>query len=455
MSALLLLLALASPTLPMVQKGERWPKPDERIECGPLVFEVYVSPTAHVFHLVDQIAAWDNACHAQYRRNMQLSPADEELLRSYAELRQKKRWGQGLEQTFYTPFSVDDAVRAGLKADRITDEQAQLLERVLDHFAERAQALLEEKRAILLGAFAGVDRARFAEAAGKLARFTGVKTLTVPTFPIASPEPGGGGMDGGRLRWELCDERIEPSVLLHEATHGFFLQKDELLQAFAGGIPGMSMTLLGEGFAYAVAPGMYPFRDGDVLASNVAQDRCGTDRWNGKVGYGMQRMYGLALRPLLEEAFVRGDTLEQFLPRARDAYLAVDEIMMAEPSRPPTLYIAGEARDVVRERLDSSKYQLSMQRFNLGHAEGFARARAEGRNGDLLVVLVSGEDPEQVPEAHRDLLPLPLDELQKRLRAHKIVEEERAAGALRVVLLAAPTTARLEELARTSALLDG
>ncbi len=446
-------LALAAVSLPCAQKGERWPKPDERIDCGPLVFEVYVSRTAHLFHLVDQISAWDNACHGQYRRNMQLSPEDEELLRTFAELRAKKRWGQGLEQTFYTPLDLDDALKAGLKAGRIDAEQSQLIERTLEHFAERAEALLEEKRPLLLEAFQGIDRARFEEAAGKLARFTGVKSLTVPTFPIASPEGGGGGMDGGRLRWELSDAQIEPSVLLHEATHGFFMEKSQVMNELVGQVPGMNGTLLGEGLAYAVAPGMYPFREVDVLASNVAQDRCGSDRWDGKVGYGMQRMYGLALRPLLQEAFARGDTLEQFLPRARDAYLAVNAVMMAEESRAPRLHITGEARDVVRERLQS-RYPQWIHRFNLGDVEGLVQARDGPRKGDLLVILVSGEDREQLSEQHRDLLPLAWDQISQRIRARKTIEGEQAVGELRVVLLAAPTTAELEKLARSTKLLD-
>lgn len=454
MASPLLVFLVASLPLALPQKGERWPRPDERVDCGPLVIEVYVSRTAHRFHLVDQLSAWDNACHGQYRRHMQLSDADEEVLARYVAMRRHKRWGQGLEQTFYTPLEVDEAVRAGLKAGRLDREQAEVVEATLAHFAERADALLEAKRAALERAFSDIDREAFRAAAEELARFTGVKSLTVPAFPIASPEGGGGGMDGGRLRWEIDDTSVDASVLLHEATHGFLMQRQELLDALVEATPGLSGTLLGEGFAYAVAPGMYPFRDGDVLGHNVAQDRCGDDRWDGSVGYGMQRMYGLALRPLLEEAFASGARLEDFLPRARDAFLAVNEVMLATELRPPTLFMAGRGRDLVRERLRGSKYHLSMSRFNLSHAEGFADARRRAQPGDLLVVLVSGEDGERVPDAFKDLLPLGQAEIDKRLRAGRSIEAEHQVGPLRVVLLAAPRDAEVEELARSSALLD-
>ena len=69
-----------------------------------------------------------------------------------------------------------------------------------------------------------------------------MKTLTLPVFPLASPAPGGGGMDGGRLRWELHDERVSFAVLLHECTHGFFASRDEDLQAVVARTPGLTMT---------------------------------------------------------------------------------------------------------------------------------------------------------------------------------------------------------------------
>src|SRR5688572_32977025 len=94
--------------------ADDWPRPDQKIECGPLTFEVYLSRTAHLFHVVDQLSRWDNACHGQYREHMPLSPEDEEILARYAEVRAKRRWGQGLEQTFYVPLALDAAIKAGV-----------------------------------------------------------------------------------------------------------------------------------------------------------------------------------------------------------------------------------------------------------------------------------------------------------------------------------------------------
>ena len=32
-----------------------WPEPDQRVTCGPLTLDVYISRTAHLFHVVDQL----------------------------------------------------------------------------------------------------------------------------------------------------------------------------------------------------------------------------------------------------------------------------------------------------------------------------------------------------------------------------------------------------------------
>jgi hypothetical protein len=193
-----LLLCCAPAALP-AQAG-RWPKPDQRVGAGPLTLEVYISRTAHVFHLVDQLSAWDDSCHGQYREHLTLSAEDEAELARYAGVRAQRRWGQGLEQTFYVPLELEAAAREGVKAGQVTQPELDVLLPVLQRFTPRAEALLAEKRRALEGACAGIDRARLTEAAEELARFTGVKKLSIPVFPLASPVPGGGGMDGGRLR---------------------------------------------------------------------------------------------------------------------------------------------------------------------------------------------------------------------------------------------------------------
>jgi hypothetical protein len=322
---------------------------------------------------------------------------------------------------------------------------------VLQHFAPRADELMSAKRAALERAFDSVDGARLTEAVERLAHFTGVKKLTVPVFPLASPAPGGGGMDGGRLRWEISDESVSSSVLLHEIVHGFLQQREGDLRAVVDATPGLSMTLLGEGFAYAIAPGLHADGGDDQLRFNVAQDRANRQAWEDD-GPGRFRMYALGLRPLLAEALDEKATLEGFLPRARDVFVALREV--EEASGPPKLAIAGPAGDMVRARLLDSKYHLWISWFD--HREdAYANVLPELRLGDLLVLLVAGDDPQHIPEAFASLSPVPLAELDQRLAAGKTIEEESHETArCRVVLLAAPTGRALRELARETRLLD-
>jgi hypothetical protein len=457
---LLLALALVPWTF---QASARWPRADERIRCGPLELAVYVSSTAHVFHLVDQLSAWDNACHGQYREHMTLSEEDEELLRGYAAVREKRRWGQGLEQTFYAPLSIEEAVRAGKKSGNLTDDEAKVIVPVLEHFSARANELLESKRAVLVSAFSKVDRARLTEAAEKLARFTGTKTLEVPVFPLASPAPGGGGMDGGHLRWEIDSEDIPVSVLLHELTHGFVMQKEELVDKLSSATPGLTTTLIGEAIAYAMAPGLYgDASDGDDnLRYNVTKDRKNEEAWEDPT-YGRQRMIALAARPLLAECFEKGETLEAFLPRLRLVYLALREIYEepvaasasgARPPGPPRLAIAGPAGDAVRARLEAS-FSAWIHSFN-HDPSSYAEVLPQLGKSDLLVLLISGDDAERIPPAFTQLSPVAPDEIDKRLRAGKQVAETRdEASGLRVVLLGAPTLTELQDLVRKSPLLE-
>ncbi len=446
----LLLFLLASPA--SAQQG--WPKAEQHISCGPLTLEVYVSRTAHLFHVVDQLSAWDNACHGQYRQHMSLSPEDEAALKSYAEVRQHRRWGAGLEQAFYVPLDLEAAIRAGVKAHNLTDEEARVIRPVLERFATRVDALLASKRDVLEHAFTKIDRPRLTKAAEDLSHFTGVKKLSVPVFPLASPESGGGGMDGGRLRWELDSDEVKFSVLLHELTHGFFQQKEDVMRPVIEKTPGLSMTLLGEGFAYAMAPGLYPDGEEDNLAYNVAKDRAEDKAWKDD-GPGRFREYALALRPLFKDA-LHESSLEAFLPRARDVYLALREVEAAKRDQgggSPKLVIGGPANEVVRERLLESKYSRWIRRFD-HDAKSYAEVVPMLGKGDLLVLLVAGDEAERIPSEQASLSPVPLPEIDQRLKKGETIAEARDGATFRVVLLGAPTRKALEDLVRKTALLQ-
>jgi hypothetical protein len=234
------------------------------------------------------------------------------------------------------------------------------------------------------------------------------------------------------------------------------MQQEAELVAVVQRTPGLSLTLLGEGLAYALAPGLYPDGDGDDLAGNVARDRANHQAWEDD-GPGRFRMYGLALRPLLREALEEQQTLALFLPRARDVFLALRELEEAgaESRGPPRLLIAGPARDELRARMLDSRYQLWIQRFN-HDPSSYAEYLPQLGPGDLFVVLVAGDDAERIPADYGWVSPLEAAELERRIRGGKTVEEShRPRGSYRVVVLAAPTVESLRELVARSTALDG
>ena len=58
---LLLLSVACCPSNAFAQGDHDW-----SLDAGPLKLEICVSETAHLFHVVDQIAEWSEFCHRQY-----------------------------------------------------------------------------------------------------------------------------------------------------------------------------------------------------------------------------------------------------------------------------------------------------------------------------------------------------------------------------------------------------
>ena len=120
-----------------------------RLDAGAVQLDVYISRTAHMFHVVDQIAGWSEFCHRQYVSYFEgleggLSEKDRELLGQHRGIRKVHGWGQGLEQTFYTSEDLDSALELGVKEGHLTKEEAATERRVFMHFEGRIERLMAE-----------------------------------------------------------------------------------------------------------------------------------------------------------------------------------------------------------------------------------------------------------------------------------------------------------------------
>jgi len=403
--------------------------------------DVRIARTAHLFHVVDQLSAWDQFCHSQYARHFgALSEQDRALLAKHAELRKRRGWGGGLEQALYTDAPLDVALRA-LPADEAAVERE-----VLGHFAARVDALLERERATLeaFQARLAAESGRIAEFARRCARFFGSPRVDVPVFLIADPDDHdcGGGYNGGRLTLEVPRKDDVFPIFLHEIFHAFIETRRPLLERSK-----VDYQTLNEGLAYALSPGLIHAGSGDPLAADVAADAAA-----GKTladAFARFHRYGLALRPLLKEALDDPrQTLETFLPRAADVWRALAEVEAARGST----YRLGSLRSLFifgEEGALYGRFTKAQDRhvFQRGHSAGeydemFDR---HTKSGDTVALLLTLDGP-RVPAKYADLLPKPWAEIEAALKKGETVEAVHPARDLRVVVLAAPTKAALNRL---------
>ena len=294
-----------------------------RVDMGGIVISVSDSWTAQVFHIVDQLSEWDEACHRQYGRwaatALKLDQLDRKLLQKHAELRRARGWGHGFEQAFYVDRPIEVAAQDAVEAKLLSPEEASAERAILLHFAPKLSGLRDHSTAKIASfrerlAAEGKKIVPFVQ---KLMQFSETnETLKVPLFLIPNPEEGsaGGGFNGGRLVLEV-QERPDPlSILFHECFHALLSQHKEAI-GVAAKAAGLSFGALNEGIAYALAPGLIDdTEEPDSLAEALARHILkGTPASNS---YVQSYAVAVVIRPLLRSALDRGETFTTFLPRA-------------------------------------------------------------------------------------------------------------------------------------------
>jgi hypothetical protein len=203
---------------------------------------------------------------------------------------------------------------------------------VLSHFKARVDRLMREESAVLRGFAERISREADLEVfSGMMARFVGVEKLTVPMQMIANPDDAsiGGGFNGGVLTLEIPGKRDAYPTLLHELFHAFIRTKWGLIESTARSAAGLDPETLSEGLAYACNPGLVHegAEDVDVLKERVAGYMSRGPMLNDS--YARFSLYGLALRTLLKDSLDKEQTLEEFLPRAADAWRVLVEMESA------------------------------------------------------------------------------------------------------------------------------
>ena len=303
------------------------------VDAGRLRLLVSISRTAQIFHIVDQLSGWSQFSHAQYRNHPPpgtRGPRERELLAVHAALRAGRGWGGGFEQAFYVDDDLDAAATSAVSRGLLTPDEVRIELTVLQHFAPLLDPFIAGSDA-RLRQFAQrlLSRPEALRAlAGQLAVFVQMDrpVLDVYAFLIASPADrgSGGGMNGGRLTFEVPRIEASESTLMHEVLHAFLaLRRPDIDRAAALGA-GLDGETLEEGIAYALAPGIFNSHDGiDELARQIAEDvASGRTLENTFLRY---RRLAFELRPPLVAALRDGTSLDAFLPVAVEAWARVRE----------------------------------------------------------------------------------------------------------------------------------
>jgi len=299
------------------------------IDFGGLVLAVSDSPTAQVFHIVDQLSEWDQYAHRQYVRwadkVLGLDQEDRRLLRQHADLRRARGWGKGFEQAFLVSDSIETGAARAVSAGLLSPDEAATERAILTHFAPKLTPFMESRRDRIQAFINRLrdERATLQPLVAKLSRFAEAQgVIKVPVYLVANPDEssGGGGANGGRIVVEV--PTADPmGFLLHEALHVFLAPHADAIRAAAASA-GLSFQALNEGIAYALAPGLT--NDGrpvdllaDQLARYLVRDTPASD------AYVQSYMIAAVIRPMLRLSLEQGETLTAFLPKATSRWRVV------------------------------------------------------------------------------------------------------------------------------------
>ena len=299
------------------------------LDFGGMVLSVSDAPTAQIFHIVDQLSQWDIYTHEQYagwaKTNHFLEQGDLELLQQHAEMRKKRGWGHGFEQTFLVDDSIENAAAKGIAAQFLSAAEANTERDILLHFAPKLEPLLRQRQADIanLQQQLVAEQPRLTPLMVQLAHFAEAKNPPiVKVFLVANTEEhnGGGGAYGGRLVVEVpLADTI--GTLLHESLHELLNPQRELIRLAAETV-GLDYTVLSEGIAYALWPGiMADTEQGDYLIERLVRMQLrGTPASDPFFKF---ESLAAVIRPLLKTALADNETITMFLPKATAKWRSV------------------------------------------------------------------------------------------------------------------------------------
>ncbi len=295
----------AAPVAVATRVASSAPERGVRLPMGRLSLVVMTSRTASLFHATDQLSHWSPFSHPQYAKwlpRADAAPVAEALLARQRVLRSRLGWGKGLEDALYTDdpdvgHALDVAVGAGLLAATDAREEKEILEGMAPllevHLAEgsaRATSLVDRLRE------STPSFARLFDSWLVLADVPPPSSLEIVFVPSPGRGSGGGGANGKAIVVELPEEgSVDPTMttVAHETIHAILRPRKAEMAAKAESCGhGLDTTTIGEGFAYATAPGLFSYGGTRRLEE-------GAERAEPGSAYRAFHEVALALRPAL------------------------------------------------------------------------------------------------------------------------------------------------------------
>lgn len=443
----------------------------------PLVLDMRVSETATLFYVIDELSQWNPNCDTQYITYFEkldggLSKEDKDLLTQHAAIRRTYP-DYKLKTIFYTPLDLEAALDKAVKEHVITEQEACTERNIFNHFKPRIDCLIADATPAMATLIEKVrsEKPYLTTFASEVSRFTGCTKLTLSVYLIATPDGLGreastssqnadGGEEKGILTLEIGrhTENAYDTLVREIFTIFAHSQRNQrMLGAALRSADGLSTYSICRGLAYAYSPGMM----GD-MGLNRLMSKASSVVENGldfKKSYASDIVYGLALQPLLKQALSdKNQTLETFLPKAVDTWLALKSLNKAmKPNsqshdghdyrRDPrhSIFTFGYIDKETIEAIMKAQHHF----FGRGHdaAQYQDMLTNIAKPDDTIVLLVSLDDPGRVPAEFRDLMPTQWSNIESKLKQEEVVVMQGKAREMNTLLIAARTRVKmLEEL---------
>ncbi|MGO9708979.1 MAG: hypothetical protein ACLQBL_08960 [Polyangiaceae bacterium] len=321
--------APAAPAPPPPPPPAAPPPPPHDLAAPPIALTLIDSPTAQVFHIVDELSGWYPEAHAQYaewaKKEMPLDDAERAMLKKHAKLRAMRRRG-GSDEAFNVPLPIAEAAHAAVEKKLLTAADAADEQALLEHFESRLHPLLESQAKAIseLEAKIAAELPRAAPLLARLGRFCEVtETLPIRAVLVANPLQARGS---GRARRTTIAIEVPSGddtlpTFFHYLSHAILLQRRGTIALGAGKCEeAIDDETIEDALAYAVAPGLIHPLGRDLLRELVDTDHTLSLR-NPRV---RAERLGLALRTDLSAALEGGhETVKSFLPKVCDAWANV------------------------------------------------------------------------------------------------------------------------------------